>query len=418
MNAERAVRSRAKAQLYHAGTMSRGRSKQTPDSVSWGELAAACMNDRSPKSPERSWTTSHTFFCDETGNTGSQFYSPEQPVYAEGGWIVPHERRAALEATFLEIEQKFRFTPKTKGTKLKDSTRGQECIVAALNAMSVDAIPFFYLVEKRYFICAKAVETYFDPKYNPSVDPLETFDPRIRMRRADLLYGVPDEVVAEFAHAYRHEEPDGIVISGRRWADALARNNEQGLAMQLRVCLPRIRDHMRNEFTKLRGMGLPKSYDTLNAPSLAQTFQLIERSSPPCDLIHDQCDTMAEIYRFFFDRYRNAAHEVVPKLDGGIEIFGFRQLNSLSFANSEELPLLRACDYLLAACVDFTRRAGSGQDIPDLLRAAAHHGLGRMMDAAAGRVSNHRATARQIGEFMASDAWIEKVVAKWDLARP
>jgi hypothetical protein len=48
------------------------------------------------------------------------------------------------------------------------------------------AIPFFYLVEKKYFICAKAVGTFFDSNYNPLVDPEEATHPDVRKLRAEL----------------------------------------------------------------------------------------------------------------------------------------------------------------------------------------------------------------------------------------
>ncbi len=301
---------------------------------SYADVVAACAGDRAAAGPAQTWATTHTLFCDETGNSGSNFNDPAQPLYIEGGWFVAHEKRAALEAVFAEIERSFNFGPKTKGTNLKGSPRGQKCLAAALDAVSRDATPFFYLVEKRYFVCAKAVETFFDPYYNPAVDPVETFDPRIRKERADILYAAPDPVVRAFGESFRQEDPVGIAAAGAEWATALLHRREHGMAMQLRVCLPKIGAHMANEFQKLRGAGLPRGYATLNAPSLAQVFQLIEKAGPACDLMHDQCDTFAVIYRHFFDLYRNAQTEVLPRLDGTGDVFGFRRLNSLDFART------------------------------------------------------------------------------------
>lgn len=376
--------------------------------VSYAEAVAAYIGSRCDVGAARSWPTTHTLFCDETGNSGSRFNDPDQPLYAEGGWLVPHAACARLAGEFAEIETRFGYTPKTKGTRIKDSATGRSCIAAALEMLARDATPFFYVVEKRYFICAKAVETYFDPKYNPSIDPVETFDPRLRTLRADLLYGAPDAVVAAFADSFRQEDHVAIARIGADWANAMAACRQLGLATQLRVSLPMIAGHMEREFAKLRTTGLPKGYATLNAPSLAQAFQLIERSSPPCDMIHDQCDSLAAIYRYFFDRYRNAEHDVLPKLDGSGEIFGFRRLNSLSFGDSEMLPLLRASDYLLASCVDLCKRAVNREEIPVELRDASQHGLARMMNMAAGHHSDVR-TSGQIGEIMASDMWISQV---------
>ena len=373
-------------------------------SATYAETVAAFVGDRA--AAPKSWRTSHTLFCDETGNSGSNYFYPDQPIYAEGGWLVAHDQRETLDTAILEVERSYGFTPKTKGTRLKDSARGQEYIATVLGAVSRRATPFFYLVEKRYWICAKAVGTFFDPNYNPTIDPMETFDPRMNKLRADLLYAVPDHILATFAAAFRKQDSRALAAAGHMWADALAQRREQGLALQLRACLADLPRHMEREFATHRGAALPRGWDTLNAPSVAQVFQLIEGVAPPCDLIHDQCDSLADIYRYFFERYRDATSDVLPRLDGSREIFGFRRLNSLSFGDSESLPLLRAADYLLAASVDFTRRALAQEEIPPELHACAFHGLGRMMGEAAGR---HTTTSLQIGEIMASDIWIEKV---------
>lgn len=88
---------------------------------------------------------------------------------------------------------------------------------------------------------------------------------------------------------------------------------------------------------------------------------------------------------------------------------GLQDVRTLSFGDSEAEPFLRACDYLLAACVDFTRRAISGDEIPVEIREAAHHGLGRMLTQAAGLGQGSADLEFQIGGIMAADRWIGSV---------
>jgi hypothetical protein len=350
----------------------------------------------------------HTIFCDETGNSGSRYFSPDQPVYAEGGWLVADDKRAELENTVIELEQRFRFTPKTKGTRLKDSPKGREYIAAVLAAVGQTATPFFYLVEKKYFICAKAVGTYFDPDYNSVVDPEELSDPRMRKLRADILYAAPDPILLNFAEAFRDQNAAGLVAVGKDWADALMASGQTGLATQLRFSLSDLQRNMQGEFERFNELGLSRGWDTLNAPSFAQAVQLIEQAAPPCVMLHDQCDSLQASLRFFFARYHDADHRIVQRRDGSIEVFGFRSLRALSFGDSESLPLLRAADYLLAGCVDFTRRALADEPIPEELRTTATFGLSRMMHEARG-VEPPASVRFQIGELMASDRWIAKV---------
>lgn len=349
-----------------------------------------------------------TVFCDETGNSGTRFFSPEQPVYAEGGWFVRNDQQADLEAAILELEKEHGYNPRSKGTRMKDSPFGRRYLATVLKKVSQSAAPFFYLVEKRYFICAKAVWTYFDPTYNSMIETEEPRDPAIRKLRADSLYTAPDSILLAFADAFRAQDSAGLVAVGRQWADALGAAGQGGLAMQIRFGLPHLRENLEEEFTLFGQMGLPKGWDTLNAPSFAQATQLIEQSGRPCQLLHDECATLEATFRYFFARYCDADRRIVSRADGSVEIFGFRNLRSLSFGDSEARPLLRAADYLLAGCSGFARLAAAGEPVPNDFRELANHGLSRMMHAALDR-KPPPSVAGQTGEIMASDAWIQRL---------
>lgn len=354
----------------------------------------------------------YTLFCDESGNTGPQFDSADQPLYTEGGWLVADTDRAALETAFLALESRYKFTPKTKATRLKDSPGGRAYLAEVIGTLAQSATPFYYLVEKRYFICAKAVATYFDPNYNPLVDESEPHDPDRRKARADALYAAPQALISSFAKSFRERDPAGLQAVGNDWSRWLAQHGEAGLALQLRAALPGIPENMRAEFTGLAAH-FPRGYDTLNAPAVAQVCQLLEQRALPCQILHDQCDSHEPIYRHLFEIQRDAPHAVRHWPDGSIDVTGFKYLRSLSFGDSEAQPLLRAADYLLAICGDFLRRAGAGDELPPATRAGAHHGLARMMFAAAARPVPDSRLHLQIGEIMASDAWLSKMAMRF-----
>jgi hypothetical protein len=195
---------------------------------------------------------------------------------------------------------------------------------------------------------------------------------------------------------------------GEQWSDCLQRQGQTALAFQLCRALPTIAENMQREFAGLRAR-FPRGYDTLNAPSLAQVCQLVEQRGLRCALIHDQCGPHERIYRYLFEHYRDMEHEIRVRRDGSHEVFGFQGLHSLEFGDSETLPLLRAADYLVAVCVEFARRAVANEAIPPELGRGAHYGFGRMMKLAAGESVRDQTIARQVGEIMASDVWIEKV---------
>ncbi len=191
--------------------------------------------------------TKHVFFCDETGNSGSRFYIPDQPIYAEGGWIIPHDERSQVESELLRLEQRHGYTPRTKGTSLKSSPRGRSYMLEAFEVLRHHAAPFVYLIEKRYFVCSKAVESYFDPTYNSAIGPQETWDPDVRQARAEMFYAGPEELVALFAEAYRTEDGPQIAAVGGQWVEWFKGQGDMKFASELNACLPTIGEHMREE---------------------------------------------------------------------------------------------------------------------------------------------------------------------------
>src|SRR5258706_11705664 len=134
--------------------------------------------------------STHTLFCDETGSTGSRFLDPIQPFFAEGGWFIAHEHKSRAMDAILEVERKFKFGAKElKGSDLVKKPKGQKlmreiCEVVGKNG----GVPFIYAVEKRYAVCSKIVETFFDPVYNPKIPNSDTWNPEKRQSDAQFFY--------------------------------------------------------------------------------------------------------------------------------------------------------------------------------------------------------------------------------------
>jgi hypothetical protein len=348
----------------------------------------------------------HTLFCDETGNSGSRFFHPDQPIYAEGGWLIKNVDIPRANALIESLERQHGYTPQTKGTSLKSNPRGRRYIQQVFDELRHLAAPFLYLVEKRYFVCAKAVETYFDPNYNPMVDPGETWDPATRQQRADLLYAADDDVVRDFAEAYRSKDAAAIAAVGERWEEALENAGQIGLALQLRVSLREIEAHMRSEF-ELADPTIPPGFDSMNMPALAQVFQLVEQNLPPCELLHDECASFEEVYRYVYNMVSAAEPATLRMRDGRRHQFGFESLRALNFGNSEQIAMLRASDYLVAGCTEFARQSFAGKEPPQDLADIAYPGLGMLMVWALSHQIGQ--PVPQFGEVMASERFIGPV---------
>ncbi len=360
---------------------------------------------------DHNFAAEHVFFCDETGNSGSKFFGPEQPVYAEGGWILPVARIAEASAAVVELEKSAGFDPATKGSQLKRSAFGLNHIARMAAMLSALGRPFLYVVEKRYAVCAKAVETFFDPAYNPVVTPSETFVPQLRQQRAEIFYSSDSVLIAAFAAAYRERDAQGVAEAGEAWRDYFMEQGCVPFAVELDQSLRHIEEHVADEFAAFRSERMPRGYDSLNLPALVRVFQLVDEAFPRVEIVHDECATFETVYRHAFQRLRQATPQRIEYHDGRVHTLGFDRLQSLRFARSQDEPLVRAADCLVAVCVEFARvmvrREKPSRDLQDCagLLIGPHHG-----DAIALRSGADRVT--QLAEFFAADVWLSAVFGR------
>ena len=114
---------------------------------------------------------SHEFgiYLDEGGNTGINFLDPSQPVHTLAGWIVPSE--LAGQARQLVVARRDEMSMKElKGTQLLRSARGRDNLWRLLDGLlSLGVSPVYSVVEKKYAVAGKIVETFVDPPYNDRI---------------------------------------------------------------------------------------------------------------------------------------------------------------------------------------------------------------------------------------------------------
>jgi hypothetical protein len=313
----------------------------------------------------------YLFFCDETGNSGSRFYHPEQPLYIEGGWIVRPEERQKVTDAVLALEKAAKYTERTKGTSLKKSAPGRAYMRQVCEVMAQNAAPFISIVEKRFAVCAKAVETYYDSEYNPAVKSQELWNPEERQKRAEVFYKLPEIEIERFATAFRARDANKIVAIGNHWSGLLSGMGEKMSSLELSSGLPTLQSNIQHEFDTITGDSTPRGFDSLNMPIVAQVFQTIEQNCRSVDIIHDECASFEPVYAHVFKMMKDARPGVTVMTDGRMHVTGFKNIKSVSFGNSEVEPMLRASDYLVACCSDFGQTAFSGRAVdPDIAKAA------------------------------------------------
>jgi hypothetical protein len=347
----------------------------------------------------------YTLFCDETGNSGSRFFQPEQPFYIEGGWIVANEDRAAATAAFLALEKLAKYTPKTKGSSLKKSAPGRAHLRAVCEMMTKHAAPYISIVEKRYAVCAKAVETYFDAAYNEAIHHQELWDPDARQARAEVFYALTDSEVARFADAYRQKDSAAVVAIGHDWAKLISDAGKSQFAAEIRAGLPTLQGHIQSEFDAISSDSLPVGYDSLNLPIVAQVFQTIEQNSPPIDIVHDECASFQALYSHVFHQMRNARPSQIVLKDGRKHVTGFQRIESLAFGDSEREPMLRAADYLVACCSEFAQSVAEGKPVDPDIAKVSRPAIGQFVVWALSQTHNSEPMPK-LAELFGSEAWL------------
>ncbi len=390
--------------------MKKTRSPKPVTPLSAASWTAKAMAKRRKVVPETE-LPEFIFFCDETGNSGRKFFDPEQPIYAEGGWIIPAGRVADARTIVAEAERHAHFGPLTKGSRLKRSPAGLAYIADVATQLSAFARPFIYMVEKRYAVCAKAVETFFDPAYNPSVHPAETRHPEMRQARAELFYASDPALLQQFAGAYREQDAGGIVETGKEWRDFFLEQGNVPFALGIDAALPGLEDDLATEFATITSSRLPRGYDTLNLPALVRVFQLIDEALPNAAILHDECASFESVYTHCFNRFRRANPDRIDFPDGRSHSIGFRGLTSLQYGRSEAEPLLRAADYLVAACVEYARVTWNREQPGRELRACMAQMLGPINRGARQRTRGDRSVP-QLAEMFASEEWTHRVFSR------
>ncbi len=354
----------------------------------------------------------HSLFCDETGNTGSRFLDPAQPIYAEGGWFIAHKHVDAVANAVVAAERTLGASAtERKGAELVRRPGGQAFLRQVCEAAGMaGAVPFIIVVEKRYAVCTKIVETFLDPDYNPQVAVSETWDPAKRQADAEMFYARDDSLVQEFAEAYRLMDGPRLKTNAQNWVTLLRACRLPDQAERVAGVLPNLERSIEIDRGHLASGWFPAGMDSLNVFVVSDVLQFVEQHCPyPCDIVHDQTASFEPLYQFVFGMYSKGDAFAVEMRDGRRVCAGFKNALSLSFQDSKLSPTIRAADYLLAGTRKFIQLALAGQDIPEPLTHVALAAFGTLLLGAFSTVYPSIDAPPELARIMASRSWTKKV---------
>lgn len=298
-----------------------------------------------------------------------------------------------------------------KGGNLIKHPRGRAFLREVTHEMAQFAAPCLFLVEKRFSLCGKIVDTFFDPLFNRATAWAERSDPERMQADAQAFYETDSPLIVEFAEAFQVYDAVRVRQNAESWVGEFLRRKNVPMADKVRATLATIEAQIEKEGQAAKGRHFPSGIDCLNLPIAHLMFQFVEQKCPfRCEIVHDQTATLEPILKYFFDLYRSGPPLRFKMKDGRTTATGFQNVGSLNFASSAKQPLIRAADFALASVRNFVSLALTDQNIPEDTTVAATPHLGGLWCTL---YPAEPETHVELGGLLASVQWTKKVFTRF-----
>lgn len=144
-----------------------------------------------------------TVYCDESGNTGSNFLDPQQPIYVLAGWWVdPNVEKNANDAVIRYLGSVPGSPRELHGAQLLRQSKGQSSTLQLFRELgALGCVPIFVLAEKRYCIAGKIIETFLDPYYNHLLCEEFAADVDMKQDIADTICELPEDIPSKICRS-------------------------------------------------------------------------------------------------------------------------------------------------------------------------------------------------------------------------
>lgn len=317
------------------------------------------------------------YYFDESGNSGGKFWDSQQPTYIEGGWAIETSLVDKVNDVVKKLELNYSVnTKELKGKKLIKHKRGQEFILNMIHEIGqIGGLPVLHIVEKKYMVSGKVVETFLDPLYNSKVPYSDQWDLTKRQDIASIFYSANDTLLEEFADAYRSRSAAAIKQNAVKWAKYLDGHGYKELSALVHNIIPSIEKDIVSELSVYDDPSY-RGIDSLNIPTWFNIFQHIEQETPaPCTIIHDKIDTFEHAYLSSFKRLKGSTSGRVL-FDDRQQVFPLRLIEDLIFRDSQQDPIIRASDIIVGSASYYIEQAVAHDEMPDLVHRIGFRTLG------------------------------------------
>jgi hypothetical protein len=249
-----------------------------------------------------------TVYCDESGNSGSNYIDVQQPIFVLAGWAVRPQARVRIEQAVADLGRRIG-TPEREihCPNLFTSEGRCEAVRAFFDSVGQSgAIPFVSIAEKRFCLGAKIVETFLDSAFNSRVTNAFGWDLDEKQNLAAFFStNLPRHVLADFARAYRLKSAGALIAALGRIRTCVALLGRPGLAWALDGSAESILDGSHSDGNG--PLGLDAAWESLNLPVFASFCSMLESFGRDCEhdisLVHDETKEFEAGFRRVLDLY-------------------------------------------------------------------------------------------------------------------
>lgn len=301
-------------------------------------------------------------FCDESGNTGTNYLDPAQPFYASAGWCIPGEQVETCRtfvARYISGDQK-----ELKGAALMGTPSGKRRATEILQGLiERGALPFFVAIEKLYDLSASFVNEFFDRDMQGRVQFKYNIDQETMKAAAHEIAKLPDSVIQIIYQALRDPSEVNYRDAVRAVSTGLRDRGSHVLADDLEKSIPLSHSESQpGEDTGVPGRGM--SPNVHGFMGLLANVEKYARSSGALQVqvIHDETHTFELAFEEYFGRVADpASYEPLRLLFEAHRFPRFDLIRSVRFVRSSSEPLIQAADVLGAAVMHVTKTAAAAR---------------------------------------------------------
>ncbi|WP_099204957.1 DUF3800 domain-containing protein [Scatolibacter rhodanostii] len=281
-----------------------------------------------------------TFYCDESGSTGTNWLDAAQPFFVYGGWLIPDESRDAVLSGLADIFAKYP-GKEIKSKRFFRMGKADEYFKRLFDLMlNTPAFPVFTVTDKAYIVAPKIIDTYFDPAYNPCLSNQFSWDTGLKKQLAEVIK--TNRVISDFAVIIHSGTPSLDEMRSLKVALISAFSQLPSIVVSLQQITDSGLNEMIDEFST------PNSSRSLTIPSLNHLMQVLQVFSKNYSLEtlikHDNIRGYDDGLDIIRDIYLS---------QGEVEILKSKDFEWYSkFPNISELTLVDSKDELLVQISD------------------------------------------------------------------